>query len=66
MVAGLKDKVTPDGANCDVRLTFPENLLTLASMVVKVPDEPRLTVVNVGLTEMDKSGDGMKMDTAVE
>jgi hypothetical protein len=65
-IAGLKDTVTPEGANCDVRFTFPENLLTLASIVVKVPDEPRLKVMKVGLTDMEKSGDGMKMKTAVE
>jgi hypothetical protein len=32
-------------------------------MVVKVPDEPRLTVMNVGLRETEKSGDGMKTET---
>ena len=46
-----------------MRFTLPENLLRLASMVVNVPDEPRLTVMNVGLREIEKSGDGMTTET---
>jgi len=61
----LNENETPESAGAD-KVTFPENLFRLVSVIVKVPDAPRLNWTNDGLEEIVKSGDGMKTETTVE
>ena len=63
--AGLKDAVAPDGRPLTASETVPEKPPCAEIVTVYDVEPPRLTVLEVGLTETPKSGSGLTTRTAV-
>ena len=54
-LVGVKVHVRPAGETAEVRLTVPAKPLTLATVIVDVPDAPATMVTLVGLAVTVKS-----------
>lgn len=54
---GLREGWGPEGETAALKVTVPEKLLTLVSVMETVPDESWATVRDVGLEFIVKSGD---------
>ena len=54
---GLREGWGPEGETVALKVTVPEKLLTLVSVMETVPDESWATVRDVGLEFIVKSGD---------
>ena len=53
---GLRVQVPPDGQPETVRLTVPPNPFNAVTVIVEVPVAPCVSVSDVGLAEIEKSG----------
>jgi len=57
-LAGLSERLSPAGDAVEDRVTVPAKLFRLVSVIVEVEVDPALTLSEVGLAEMPKSGEG--------
>jgi hypothetical protein len=55
-VTGLgTEHVTPDGQPATVRPTLPLNPFNAVTVIVEVPDPPRVSVIDAGVSRTEKS-----------
>ena len=58
-VTGLgSEQVAPDGQPVTARATLPLNPFKAVAVIVEVPDPPWVSVSDVGLADIEKSGTG--------
>ncbi len=58
MDAGFRETVGPEGETVEERLTVPVKPPMLAREMLDVPEDPGGTLIDAGLAEMLKSGEG--------
>jgi hypothetical protein len=58
ILLGFRLVVNPRGVDEDVSDTVPEKLFRLVTLIVEVPDEPRVMMSLVGFADREKLGGG--------